>query len=271
MNLSLQKTHPLLDEELVTTMADYLMILRAEIAYGYAARSCGGRTVMEVGCNTGFCTGVIARTAKKVFALDVNEAALSYAKEHHAADNVEYILVDGKTFPALEPRPDVAVFFQLIEHIEDDGRFLEDVSVAIAPAGKVIFTTPNAKLRLRPGQAPWNPFHVREYAYEDLQTLLKGRFSSYEIYGVFGIPAVHAQEKARVEQTWWKRQVVDRYRERTGHFSVRAKLRKTFGIGAASEPVFDLQQAKATYGEGSFFLSRDNLPDALDFLVIAQK
>lgn len=271
MSIALQKMHPLLDESLVNSLDDYWMILRAQLVYGYASKLCAKKVVMEVGCNTGFCTGLIAGSAAKVFALDVNESALAYAKKNHAASNIDYVLVDGKTFPPIDPKPEVAVFFQLIEHISDDRKFLADVREAISPSGTVVFTTPNAKLRLRPKQKPWNPFHVREYTYAELKALVDGQFPSYEIYGVFGMPAVHAMEKKRVKQTWWKRRVVGPFREATGYFSVRAKLRQVLGLTTPTSEVFDLERAQATYGENSFFISEENIEDALDFLVIARK
>lgn len=62
---------------------------------------------------------------------------------------------------------DAVVAGELIEHLDDAGRFLDNVRRALAPAGKLLMTTPN-------------PFYANQFA-----KVLK-----------YGAPQVHAQHRA---------------------------------------------------------------------------
>ena len=57
---------------------------------------------------------------------------------------------------------DYVVTFQVIEHIQDDNYFLEEIYRVLKPGGKLLLTTPNKLMSLSR-----NPWHIREY------TLLK--------------------------------------------------------------------------------------------------
>jgi 2-polyprenyl-3-methyl-5-hydroxy-6-metoxy-1,4-benzoquinol methylase len=53
---------------------------------------------------------------------------------------------------------DFVVTFQVIEHIQDDKFFLEDIHRVLKPGGTLLLTTPNKLMSLSR-----NPWHIREY------------------------------------------------------------------------------------------------------------
>ena len=71
--------------------------------------------------------------------------------------------------------------FQVLEHIEDEPPFLEALKRQLAPGGMVMITTPN---RLQSFSE--NPCHVREYAPQELRSLLSKVFGQVEMLGVYG-------------------------------------------------------------------------------------
>ncbi|MEG2666067.1 MAG: class I SAM-dependent methyltransferase, partial [Bacteroidales bacterium] len=91
---------------------------------------------------------------------------------------------------------------QVIEHIPDDKKLIQEVKRVLRPGGKFIVTTPNKKMSLTR-----NPWHIREYTAEEGNTLLKQAFSSVESLGVFGnekIMEYYQKNKERVENiTRW--------------------------------------------------------------------
>ena len=71
---------------------------------------------------------------------------------------------------------DFVVTFQVIEHIEDDELFLSEIYRVLKPGGKMILTTPNAKMSLTR-----NPWHIREYTTDQMADTLQSSFSDFNI------------------------------------------------------------------------------------------
>ena len=76
---------------------------------------------------------------------------------------------------------DTIISFQVIEHIEDDNLFLNEISRILRPGGKAIVTTPNIKMTLTR-----NPWHIREYTSKELLDISSKYFSNVEIKGISG-------------------------------------------------------------------------------------
>ena len=69
--------------------------------------------------------------------------------------------------------------FQVIEHLEDPGPYLDAIARCLAPGGTAILTTPNLLTSDRV-----NPYHVHEYTADELLGLLRTRFREVEMHGV---------------------------------------------------------------------------------------
>ena len=76
---------------------------------------------------------------------------------------------------------DVVVSFQVIEHIKDDKKYLQEIQRVLKPGGKAIITTPNIKMSLSR-----NPWHIREYTADELKQLASSIFSKVTTRGISG-------------------------------------------------------------------------------------
>jgi SAM-dependent methyltransferase len=76
---------------------------------------------------------------------------------------------------------DCVVSFQVIEHIHDDGFFLQEIHRVLKPGGIALITTPNRKMSLSR-----NPWHVREYLPSELKALAAGIFGDVQMKGITG-------------------------------------------------------------------------------------
>jgi len=269
MNLERQRSHPLFADGATQTLSGVLERTRHERAYYWAADLVRGQVVLEVGCNTGYGTRILAQEAAKVFAIDVNPAAIEYARNQHQLTNVEYLHTDGNSFPLLNPRPRYAVFFQLFEHLSNAEEFLIGVNSAIAKNGQILLTTPNGEMRLRKNQKPWNSFHVKEYRLDELREILDQVFGSCQVFGLFGTPVVHEMERRRVKQTLMKLHVIEPLKRLLHWYSVwpRVEHRVQRHLGIT------LQKAAEAwaFSPDCYYLSTENLVDALDFYAVAPK
>ena len=171
---------------------EYLLYLRHVFVYEIlGSRLKETDSVLEIGFGEGYGSRMISQFAKSVIGLDVNEDAVNFAQEKYGTPNCSFQQYDGKELPFDEGSFDSVVSYQVIEHIEDDRNYLQEINRVLKRDGVFYLTTPNRLHRLEPGQEPWNPFHVREYSPEQLQRLLESIFTKVDIKGV------NAEEEAR--------------------------------------------------------------------------
>ena len=149
------------------------------IAYKEAAKIISG-TVLEIGSGEGYGIMELAPKAEHYIAVDKYNTQIS--KELKIENNITFIQANIPPLIAIEDNSiDFVVTFQVIEHIEDDEMFLQEIHRVLKPGGKVILTTPNVMMSLTR-----NPWHTREYTPEQMEDALESSFSNYELKGVFG-------------------------------------------------------------------------------------
>ncbi|MEQ9297239.1 MAG: methyltransferase domain-containing protein [Cyclobacteriaceae bacterium] len=97
---------------------------------------------------------------------------------------------------------DTIVSFQVIEHIQNDKLYLQEIQRVLKPGGKAVLSTPNIKMTLSR-----NPWHEREYTADELKSLAQKYFSHVDMKGIAGndkIMQYHDQNRASVRKiTKW--------------------------------------------------------------------
>ena len=174
----------------------YLMYLRHLAAYRFAQSWAHQRRVLDLGCGTGYGTALIADNAEEVIGLDIALNALPTTTSTAAL----FVAGDSTRLPLRDQTFDLVISFQVIEHIEDEERYLSEVHRVLTPDGLFIVSTPNKALRLLPFQPPFNPYHVREYDHRALRKALGKHFSQVNIWGLRGIPKIMAIERKRLKK-----------------------------------------------------------------------
>lgn len=135
-----------------------------------------GSKVLDVGCGTGYGSFLLSKKFK-VFAIDISKEAIDYARRHYPF-SVSFIISDATLLPFGDLEFDAICSFEVIEHIKDDKKMLSEVIRVLKSGGKFIMSTPrklNADLR--------SPYHLREYDYKSLFSLLRRYFKKVEIRG----------------------------------------------------------------------------------------
>lgn len=161
-------------------------------AYRYARTLAAGKRVLDAGCGNGFGTRILADVAASVVGVDYSADAVRQATAHWMRSNLVFRQLD-LTAPADDDDTfDLVLNFQVVEHIDDPGRFLRGLHARLAPGGTLVLTTPN-----RLTSFSENPYHVREYAPAELRALLAPVFSTVTLLGVHGDAHVQAFDRAR--------------------------------------------------------------------------
>lgn len=172
--------------------------VRHLVAYRFAAPLTRGKTVIDIGCGEGYGPAMLARGASQVVGVDIAPEVIEHAKKRYPAENLEFKVMDVGKLEADSDCFDLAVSFQVVEHLAGESGYFEEIERVLKPGGTALFTTPN-RLTISPGSdKPINPFHLREYTADDLHSLLSRFFSSVEILGVFHARWLKLNEKLRL-------------------------------------------------------------------------
>lgn len=99
-----------------------------------------GKKVLDLGCYDGTVGSLLQRNGNEVYGVDISEKPVQLAKqkgiEAYVAD-----IEDGIPFP--ENSFDVVFAGELIEHVFDTVKFLEEVRRMLKKDGYLVLTTPN--------------------------------------------------------------------------------------------------------------------------------
>jgi SAM-dependent methyltransferase len=157
---------------------------RHEVVYQRLAPRCAGREVLEAGCGEGYGADLISGVARRLVALDYDEATVAHVRARYP--QVEAVHGNLAQLPLGDASVDVVVNFQVIEHLWDQAQFVNECARVLRPSGVLMVSTPN-RITFSPGRdTPINPFHTRELNAEELTALLvDAGFASVSMSGVF--------------------------------------------------------------------------------------
>jgi ubiquinone/menaquinone biosynthesis C-methylase UbiE len=135
------------------------------------------KVVLDIASGSGYGTNLLAQTAKHVYGVDVSEISVEYAKQNYGAKNIEFLAGDGEKIPLKDNSVDIVTTFETIEHIPDYRQFMNEVSRILKDDGLLVISTPN-DLEFAEG----NHFHLHEFEYEELKSLIAQHFKYTESY-----------------------------------------------------------------------------------------
>ena len=193
--------HPLVQTDEFDSIEAYCLHLIHLKAYEEVATLTLGKTVLDLGCNNGYGTRIIAKAASSAVGVDVSENALFEARRQQVEKNISFVSVDGGRLPFEDREFDVICSCQVIEHVSEYQPYLSEIMRVLKDDGVALFTTPNGRIRLDPGMKPWFPFHVREFSGDELRDLLKKWFSHVQVKGLFATKELYQIERDRVQRS----------------------------------------------------------------------
>ncbi|WP_158887438.1 class I SAM-dependent methyltransferase [Amycolatopsis anabasis] len=224
---------------------------RHEAAYLALLPYCAGATVLEAGCGEGYGAGLIASRAARVIALDYDEPTAAHVARRYP--DVGVLRANLAYLPLGTSTVDVVANFQVIEHLWDQGGFLAECHRVLRPGGRLLVTTPNRLTFTPDSDTPLNPFHTRELAPSELDSLLReAGFGVELLHGLHHGPGVRALD------------------ERYGGSIIDAQLDVVLGQlpGQASWPAGLLADI-AAIGAADFAIHDRELDASLDLVAVA--
>ncbi len=157
-------------------------LARHRAAYEFARTRGDDGWLLDLGSGSGHGAAELATSRPRVAAVD------RIAPDPNLRDcGAAFVVGDLRSLPLASGAFLRVLSFQVIEHFDDPGVYLDALESAVHPEGEVILTTPN---RLTSDGV--NPYHLREYTAAELEALLTTRFSEVEIRGTGASPPVRA-------------------------------------------------------------------------------
>jgi 2-polyprenyl-6-hydroxyphenyl methylase/3-demethylubiquinone-9 3-methyltransferase len=104
-----------------------------------------GKTVLDLGCGGGFMSEALARKGATVIGVDPSEAAIHAAQDHavkHALE-IDYKAGSGENIPLADHCVDCVVCVDVLEHVAELDRVLDEVQRVLKPGGVLLFDTIN--------------------------------------------------------------------------------------------------------------------------------
>lgn len=227
---------PPLDEEISFVFA------RHRFAYQYVSQFVKGCSVADIGCGTGYGCKLLAGQARFVCGIDYDFGALSYCKNIFGSSNIYYAQMNAMSL-GLKRVFDMAISFQVIEHMADVHCFVEQLKQIVKPGGKLFISTPNVPISRQSNHG--NPFHQNEMDYHQFRDLLRTKFSSFYILGIF------------YESNNLFRRVI----QKLPFYRWGARLKRRNKIKMLANRVLDLTK---------FRITDDDLPRSMDLIAVCQ-
>lgn len=165
----------------------------------FIVESCRGKDALHLGCadhpytrerlaDGTWLHRMIGDAARSCLGVDACADALGWLRDEHGIDNLAH--GDAEALDELGAGPfDVVVAGELIEHLNNPGRFLTSVRTVLRPGGRLLISTTNAFclrrfIRVPFGSESVHPDHVYYFSHTTLHGLAR-RFG-------FALEAAHA-------------------------------------------------------------------------------
>lgn len=149
-----------------------------------------GGDLLEVGCGEGRGVEVLMNRVSSYHGLDKIKQVIQKLQSKFPKASFEQAVIPPFLTVASD-QFDTVVSFQVIEHIQTDRLFLQEIYRVLKPGGKAIISTPNIRHTLSR-----NPWHIREYTGEQLKVLCEDIFDKVETMGIGGNGKIWAYHEA---------------------------------------------------------------------------
>lgn len=106
-------------------------------------RDGAARKVLDIGCGAGFLSNALAKESFEVFAVDLSEESLNVARNHDQTKTVHYQKANAYDLPYANASFEVVTALDLLEHVEEPERAIQEVSRVLKPGGQFFFHTFN--------------------------------------------------------------------------------------------------------------------------------
>src|SRR2546428_4201344 len=151
--------------------------------YAFATQFVRNKRVLDLASGEGYGSHLLAKTAKQVDGIDIDEQTVRHAKNKYIRPNLDFKAGSILDVP-IEGNGafDVIVCFEALEHVDDHHKLLSEAKRLLTPNGLFLVSTPNKMLYTDEPQFN-NPFHIHELYFDEFKALLENYFRQVKFLG----------------------------------------------------------------------------------------
>ncbi|HET6271947.1 MAG TPA: class I SAM-dependent methyltransferase [Bacteroidota bacterium] len=147
--------------------------------YECAGQLVNGKTVLDLGCGTGYGTHALSvRGAKAVYGVDSETDAVAYSKRKYAGESVQFREMDALDITYPNDSFDVVVCIEVLQQLTDPDKSLAQIRRVLKRGGVLFLTAPNKEILSPASEGTSCKYHVHEFTFEELEEALKKQFRS---------------------------------------------------------------------------------------------
>ena len=104
-------------------------------------------TLLDFGCGTGTQTFLFSSAFDRIVGVDVNQPSIKKFRDTLAqrgiTGRIEAVEYDGRTLPLPDASVDFAISFEVLEHVHDERRALDELFRVLKPGARLAISVPN--------------------------------------------------------------------------------------------------------------------------------
>ena len=145
--------------------------------YAFVRSLVKGKIVLDIASGEGYGTRLIAKTAKRVYGVDIDPDVVRDSNLKYKADNLSFNEGDIKNIPFEENTFDIIVCFETIEHVEYHELAIRELKRVLKTNGVLVISTPEKK-RYSDDRNFKNIYHVKEFYEREFKSFINNHFSN---------------------------------------------------------------------------------------------
>ncbi|MCU1698752.1 MAG: hypothetical protein JWR34_4815 [Mycobacterium sp.] len=151
--------------------------------YDFAGQFVEGKAVLDCGSGTGYGTALLLdRSARSAVGIDYDDEAIKYSEQRYSQPNLSFLKMDAQRIELPNDSFDFVITTENLEHLPRPEDNIAEIRRLLRPNGLALVATPNKEVSSPGLDKPTNPWHIKEFMYEELRDLLLEHFSAVHIF-----------------------------------------------------------------------------------------
>jgi 2-polyprenyl-3-methyl-5-hydroxy-6-metoxy-1,4-benzoquinol methylase len=151
--------------------------------YEFAGQFASGRRVLDVGCGTGYGTAFFLKCgAASAQGIDLSTEAISYARRRFGRSGARFEVMDAQAMDLENESFDMVYSSENLEHLPNPDACIKEIRRTLKTGGILILGTPNAEMDVDEKGTVDNPYHVKEFTFEEVESMLRPLFRTVVIF-----------------------------------------------------------------------------------------